>query len=158
MDRNFMNTNVKEVIEFWKFLEILQTKNFYPQKDEKENKNRKCKVLNKIDDFEKLKQENRNDSDLDFCCYSIKKSVVEEYFIKEKTIDEKRLEISNDYICLFGFQVDCNFNYNQQMQSFYVSPYIWFLNEILQNNPLTCHPERNEVESNAERDAKHRDL
>ena len=46
-----MNTNVKEVIEFWKFLEILQTKNFYPQKDEKENKNRKCKVLNKIDDF-----------------------------------------------------------------------------------------------------------
>ena len=118
MDRNFMNTNVKEVIEFWKFLEILQTKNFYPQKDEKENKNRKCKVLNKIDDFEKLKQENRNDSDLDFCCYSIKKSVVEEYFIKEKTIDEKRLEISNDYICLFGFQVDCNFNYNQQMQSF----------------------------------------
>lgn len=129
-----MNTNVKEVIEFWKFLEILQTKNFYPQKDEKENKNRKCKVLNKIDGFEKLKQENRNDSDLDFCCYSIKKSVVEEYFIKEKTIDEKRLEISNDYICLFGFQVDCNFNYNQQMQSFYVSPYIWFLNEILQNN------------------------
>ena len=40
-----MNTNVKEVIEFWKFLEILQTKNFYPKKDEKENKNRKCKLL-----------------------------------------------------------------------------------------------------------------
>ena len=33
-----MNTNVKEVIEFWKFLEILQTKNFYPKKDEKEKK------------------------------------------------------------------------------------------------------------------------
>lgn len=129
-----MNTNVKEVIEFWKFLEILQTKNFYPQKDEKENKNRKCKVLNNIGDFKKLKQENKNDSDLDFCCYSIKKSVVEEYFIKEKSIDEKRLEISNDYICLFGFQVDCNFNYNQQIQSFCVSPYIWYLNEILQNN------------------------
>lgn len=129
-----MNTNVKEVIEFWKFLEILQTKNFYPQKDEKENKNRKCKVLNNRCDLKKLQQENKNDSDLDFCCYSIKKSVVEEYFIKEKSIDEKRLEISNDYICLFGFQLDCNFNYNQQMQSFYVSPYIWYLNEILQNN------------------------
>ena len=35
----------KEVIEFWKFLEILQTKKFNPQKDEKENKSRKCKVL-----------------------------------------------------------------------------------------------------------------
>lgn len=129
-----MNDNVKEVIEFWKFLEILQTKNFYPQKDEEENKNRKCKILHNIDDFKKLKQENKNDSDLDFCCYSIKKSVVEEFFIKEKSIDEKRLEISNDYICLFGFQVDCDFNYNQQIQSFCVSPYIWYLNEILQNN------------------------
>lgn len=128
-----MNTNVKEVIEFWKFLEILQTKKFNPQNDEKENKNRKCKILKNIDDLELLKQENKNDSDYDFCCYSIKKSVIEEYFIKEKSIDEKRLEISNAYICLFGFQVDYNFNYNQQIQSFYVSPYIWYLNEILKN-------------------------
>lgn len=128
-----MNTNVKEVIEFWKFLEILQTKNFNPQNDEKENKNRKCKILKNIDDLELLKQENKNDSDYDFCCYSIKKSIIEEYFIKEKSIDEKRLEISNAYICLFGFQVDYNFNYNQQIQSFYVSPYIWYLNEILKN-------------------------
>jgi len=133
MDRNFMNDNVKEVIEFWKFLEILQTKKFNPQNEEKENKNRKCKILKNIDDLELLKQENKNDSDYDFCCYSIKKSVIEEYFINEKSIDEKRLEISNAYICLFGFQVDYNFNYNQQIQSFYVSPYIWYLNEILKN-------------------------
>ncbi|MGI5096840.1 hypothetical protein IZU27_03180 [Treponema socranskii] len=124
----------KEIIEFWKFLEILQTKKINPQKDEKENKSRKCKVLKNTDDLEKLQQENRNDSDYDFCCYSIKKSIIEEYFIKEKSIDEKRLEISNDYICLLGFQVDCNLNYNQQIQSFYISPYIWYLNEILKNN------------------------
>ena len=31
-------------------------------------------------------------------------------------------------------------------------------NEIFQNNPLTCHPERSVAKSNAERDAKHRDL
>uniref|UniRef100_UPI0011C96BF7 hypothetical protein n=1 Tax=Treponema pectinovorum TaxID=164 RepID=UPI0011C96BF7 len=129
-----MNDNEKEVIEFWKFLEILQTKNFNPQKDEKENKSRKCKVLKNTYDLEKLKRENRNNSGYDFCCYSIKKSIIEEYFIKEKSIDEKRLEIGNDYICLLGFQVDCNLNYNQQIESFYISPYIWYLNEILKNN------------------------
>lgn len=130
-----MNENVQEVIEFWKFLEILQTKSFYPEKDEKEKKkNRKCKVIKNENDLIQLEQENNNFSDYDFCCYSIKKSIIEEYFIKEKSIDEKRLEISKEYICLFGFQVDCNFNYNQQVQSFYVSPYIWYLNEILQNN------------------------
>ena len=31
-------------------------------------------------------------------------------------------------------------------------------NKILQNNPSVCHPERSVAESNAERDAKHRDL
>ncbi|WP_147614184.1 hypothetical protein [Treponema pectinovorum] len=88
-----MNDNEKEVIEFWKFLEILQTKNFNPQKDEKENKSRKCKVLKNTYDLEKLKRENKNNSGYDFCCYSINKSIIEEYFIKEKSIDEKQLKI-----------------------------------------------------------------
>ena len=130
-----MNTVAKKIIEFWKFVEILQTKNFNPKNTK--TKNRNCYIINinNKNDLKNLTDENKNGSDYDICCYSIKKSDIEEYFIKEKELtEENRLEISNDNICLFGFQVDKDFNYNQKKPSFYFSPYIWYLDELINNH------------------------
>lgn len=66
-----MTKEAKEIMKFWKFTEILQTKDFNPEKDIK-GKNTNCFFINENEDLHKIKEINKNASDYDFSCYEIK--------------------------------------------------------------------------------------
>lgn len=133
---------VKKVLEYWHLMETLTPNDFPKIKDNDNNgKSKRCEIEvpewseNFISDEIKDNYDEIYRDKIDYCVGRISKEDILSEFFKKLEVSDDRIEEEKGDICLFGFIANSKGDYVDN--TFKLSPYIWSINKLLDNEKVT---------------------